>query len=51
METIGTLARKLTWQFTNVIDWAIRNWVITMIFLIILIYWAGRQRRVNRHHS
>ena len=42
--------RQLTWQFVHLIDWALRNWAITMVLLAGLIYWAGRQRKLNRHH-
>lgn len=46
--------RKFAEQFVRDIvawfDWAVGNWSITMIVLAILIYWAGRQRRLNRHH-
>jgi hypothetical protein len=26
------------------------NWTVTMIVFIVMIYWAGRQQRLNRHH-
>jgi len=31
-------------------DWALTNWAITSLLIVGLIYWAGRQRRLNRHH-
>jgi hypothetical protein len=50
MNILEIFTRYLTWQFFHIIDWALRNWAITMTLLIALIYWAGRQRKLNRHH-
>jgi hypothetical protein len=50
MNLLEMITRQLTWQFFHVIDWALRNWAITMMLLAGLIYWAGRQRKLNRHH-
>jgi hypothetical protein len=43
------LSRQLTWQFVHAIDSAIQNWPITMLALVGLIYWAGRQRKLDRN--
>lgn len=50
MNIFESFSRELTWQFLRMIDWALRNWAITMMLIVALIYWAGRQRRLNRHH-
>ena len=50
MNLIEFFTRQLTWQFVHAIDWAIRNWAVTMLLLVALIYWAGKQRKLNRHH-
>ena len=50
MNLLEMITRQLTWQFVHLIDWALRNWAITMMLLAGLIYWAGRQRKLNRHH-
>ena len=50
MELIGTFASRLVGQFIGMLDWAVRNWYFTMLILIVLVYWAGRQRRLDRHH-
>jgi len=50
MNILEIFIRQLTWQFFHIIDWALRNWTVTMMVLIVLIYWAGRQRKLNRHH-
>jgi len=50
MDLIGTFARRLIGQFFWLLDWAVRNWYFTMLILIALVYWAGRQRRLDRHH-
>lgn len=49
MNVIGNLFQLATWAFVHMIDWALNNWAVTMLFLATLIYWAGRQRRLNRH--
>ena len=50
MDLIGTFAGRLIGQFFWLLDWAVRNWYLTMLILIALVYWAGRQRRLDRHH-
>ena len=50
MNILELTIRQLTWQFVHVLDLALQNWAITMTVLVAAIYWAGRQRRLNRHH-
>jgi hypothetical protein len=50
MDIIGEFVRQLFWELNPIIDWALRNWAVTMLILVGLIYWAGRQRRLHRHH-
>lgn len=50
MNIIESFSRQLTWHFVHMIDWALSNWAITMTLLVASIYWAGRQRKLNRHH-
>jgi len=49
MELIGTFAGRFVWEFKLLLDWAIRNWFFTMLVLVVLVYWAGRQRDRKRH--
>jgi len=49
MELIGTFAGRFVWEFKVLLDWAIRNWFFTMLVLVVLVYWAGRQRDRKRH--
>ena len=49
MNIISRFTRELTWEFVAVLDWALRNWAIPAALLMLLIYWAGKQRRINRH--
>jgi hypothetical protein len=49
MNLLEHVSRQMTWQLVHAIDWALSNWAITMMVLIGLIYWAGRQRKLNRH--
>jgi hypothetical protein len=50
MDMIGKFASRLSSELMGFIDWALRNWAVGGIFLVALIYWAGRQRRLDRHH-
>jgi hypothetical protein len=50
MDMIGKFASRLSSELMVFIDWALRNWAVGGIFLVALIYWAGRQRRLDRHH-
>jgi hypothetical protein len=51
MDVIEFIAARLPLDFKLFVDWAVRNWAVTMIALVLLIYWAGRQRRVHRRQS
>ena len=50
MNILEFVLHQMIWQFVRVIDLALHNWAITMTLLVVAIYWAGRQRRLNRHH-
>ena len=50
MDMIGEFIGRLFWELRPIIEWALGHWAVTMIFIVGLIYWAGRQRRINRHH-
>ena len=50
MDIIGKFAARLIADLTWLLQWAITNWIITLAILVLLIYWAGRQRRLDRHH-
>lgn len=50
MDKIGELTTRIFLDLKPVLDWAVRNWAITLIALAIFIYWAGRQKRFNQHH-
>jgi hypothetical protein len=49
MDKIGEFATQLFLELQPVLDWAVRNWAVTSIVLVILIYWAGKQKRLDRH--
>jgi hypothetical protein len=49
MDMIGEFVGRLFWELRPFIDWLLRHWALTMIILAALIYWAGRQRRLDRH--
>jgi len=50
MDMIGKFASRLSSELMGFIDWTLRNWAVAIILLVALIYWAGRQRRLDRHH-
>jgi hypothetical protein len=50
MEKIGEFAARLFLEVSPLLDWAVRNWAITTVLLVILIYWAGKQKRLDRRH-
>ncbi len=49
MDKIGEFAARLFLELKPLLDWAVGNWAVTSIVLVMLIYWAGRQKRLNRH--
>jgi hypothetical protein len=50
MDIIGNFAARLMADLTWLVDFALSNWSATLAVLVLLVYWAGRQRRLNRHH-
>jgi hypothetical protein len=50
MNMIGEFAKRIIDELARFIDWSLSHWAVTMIVLVTMIYWAGKQRRVNRHH-
>jgi hypothetical protein len=49
MDKIGEFAARLFLELRPALEWAIGNWAITAILLVALIYWAGKQKRLDRH--
>ncbi len=49
MDKIGEFAARLFLELRPALEWAIRNWAITSIALVLLIYWASKQNRIDRH--
>ena len=50
MNMIGEFAKRIIGELAQFVDWSLSNWTVTMIVFIVMIYWAGRQQRLNRHH-
>jgi hypothetical protein len=50
MELIGEFAARLYLylELRPITEWALRNWLPTLVILVGLIYWAGRQRCAQR---
>ncbi|MGH7853526.1 MAG: hypothetical protein ACREP3_08785, partial [Candidatus Binatia bacterium] len=49
MDKIGEFATQLFLELQPALDWAVGNWAVTSIVLVMLIYWAGKQKRLDRH--
>jgi len=49
MDVFRKFAEQLLHDIIGWFDWAVSNWSITIVVLAILVYWAGRQRRLDRH--
>ena len=49
MEKIGEFAARLFLEARPLLDWAVGNWAITTLALVLLIYWGGKQKRLDRH--
>jgi len=42
--------RRLYFEFKPWLEWALRNWGVTIVLLVALLYWARRHRRLSRYH-
>ena len=49
MNMIGEFAKRIIDELARFIDWSLSHWIVTVITLVMMIYWAGKQRRVHRH--
>jgi len=49
MDIIRELVERLILELRPLLDWAIRNWALTLVLVVIMIYWAGRQRRTRNY--
>jgi pyridoxine/pyridoxamine 5'-phosphate oxidase len=50
MNMIGEFAQRIIGALVQFIDWSLSHWAVTVIVLVTMIYWAGKQRRLHRHH-
>jgi hypothetical protein len=50
MDKIGEFAGRLFQELRPLLEWALGNWAVTSVLLVMLIYWAGKQKRPHRHH-
>jgi len=48
MEIVAFLGR-LYWELISVFDFAVTNWAITFVALLLVIRWAGNGRRRINH--
>ena len=47
-DIIREFVRRLISELSPILDWAIRNWALTLVVLFVMIYWAGRRRARHR---
>ncbi len=50
MDIIGEFVKRLFFELNPILDWLVRNWALTLVLLVAMIYWAARQKRLDRHH-
>ena len=50
MNMIGEFANRVSGGLSLVLDWALNHWTTTMILLVMMIYGAGKQRRLHHQH-
>jgi len=43
------LTAELHWEIASFFIWALHNWAISLITLLLLIRWAGHERRTHKH--
>ena len=49
MNMIGEFANRIIGGISPIADWALNNWWVTMLVLILMIYRSGKQRRLYQH--
>ncbi len=49
MDLIGEFTRRLNWEMAPLFKWALNNWVISLVTLLLLIRWSGHGRRTTKH--
>ena len=50
MDMFVNFVGRLIFELKPFLEWALRNWTITTVLLIALIYWVTRRRRLSRHY-
>ncbi len=48
MEIFTDSVGRFYWQLGSIFDFALRNWTITFVGLLLMIRWAGNERRRNQ---
>jgi heme A synthase len=50
MDMFLYFVRRLFFDLKPWLEWALRNWGVTIVVLVALIYLARRRRRLSRYH-
>ena len=50
MDMFLFFVRRLFFELKPWLEWALRNWAVTVVALVALIYWAARRRRLSRNY-
>jgi hypothetical protein len=45
MEIFAASIGRLYWELSSIFEFALRNWAITFVALLLMIRWAGNERR------
>jgi len=43
------LIGEFHWEIASLFNYALHNWAISMVALLLLIRWAGHERRTHKH--
>ena len=43
------LTAELHWEIASFFIWALHNWAVSLVTLLLLIRWAGHERRTHKH--
>lgn len=49
MDLVGEFTSRLYWEMAPYFNWALNNWAISLVALLLLIRWAGHALRHTRH--
>ncbi|MGH7827359.1 MAG: hypothetical protein ACREQ7_19545 [Candidatus Binatia bacterium] len=49
MDLVREFARGLYLELAPMLDWALKNWGLILLTLLIVVYWSSKHKRAHRH--